>query len=326
MTEQNPENNEGKKPEMGWEHDLINRLAFASLNEQRRHRRWGIFFKFLIFAYLFALLFIAMSGKELTEVKAMKEEHTALVEVKGLISDATEANADSIIEGLRDAFEASGSKGVIMRINSPGGSPVQAAYVYDEISRLREKYPEKKLYAVIADIGASGGYYMAAAADEIYVNPSSLVGSIGVIMNGFGFVDAMEKLGVERRLMTAGENKGMLDPFSPLREEDVEHAHAMLDAIHQQFIEAVKKGRGDRLSDDKDLFSGRFWAGTESIRLGLADATGDASYVAREVIKADKLIDYTSEPDLFKRFADRLGTSMANALASKMGVTSGDLR
>lgn len=303
-----------------WERDVINRLSFAALNEQRRTRRWSIFFKLLLFGYLFVLLFFAMQGDSLTEAAMVSGEHTAVVEVNGLISDATKANADNIIEGLRDAFEAKRSKGVILRINSPGGSPVQSGYVYDEMMRLRKEYPDKPLHAVIVDTGASGGYFMAAAAENIYVNKSSIVGSIGVLMNGFGFVEAMEKLGIERRLMTAGDHKGTLDPFSPLRESEVKHVDKLLETIHQQFIQAVKEGRGERLKEDPDIFSGLFWTGEEGIELGLADALGDADYVAREVIGAEDVVDYTPQPDLFKRFADRLGTAMANVLSEKMGI------
>jgi protease-4 len=303
-----------------WERDVINRLSFAALNEQRRARRWNIFFKLLLFGYLFVLLFIGMQGDSFTESKLVSGEHTALVEVHGIISDATKASADNIIEGLRDAFEAKRSKGVILRINSPGGSPVQSGYVYDEMMRLRKKYPDKPLHAVIVDTGASGGYFMAAAAENIYVNQSSIIGSIGVLMNGFGFVEALDKLGIERRLMTAGEHKGTLDPFSPLKEAEVEHVDKLLESIHQQFIQSVKEGRGERLKESPEIFSGLFWTGEEGIELGLADALGDADYVAREVIKAEDIVDYTPQPDLFKRFSDRLGTAMANVLSEKIGM------
>ena len=303
-----------------WERDLLERLSTASLNEQRRARRWGIFFKLLIFSYLFLLVFMAMQDPELDSVSAKGKGHVAMVEVNGMISDATKANADKIIEGLRDAFDNEKVKGVLLRINSPGGSPVQSDYVYREIKRLRELHKEIPVHAVIVDVGASGAYYIASAADNIYVNPSSIVGSIGVLMNGFGFTGAMDKLGIERRLLTAGDSKGMLDPFTPLQEDEAAHVKGLLNNIHKHFIDAVKEGRGDRLRGDQNLFTGKFWTGAQSIELGLADAIGDVDYVAREVIKVDEVVDYTPKPDIFKRFADRLGTAMANVLGERMGL------
>lgn len=309
-----------------WERDLINRLSFAALAEQKRSRRWNIFFKLLLFSYLFIILFMALKGPELGESRLKAEAHTAMVEVNGVIADSTRANADNIIKGLRNAFGDANTKGIILRINSPGGSPVQADYVYREIKRLREKHKGIPVYAVIVDIGASGAYYIASAADEIYVNPASIVGSIGVLMNGFGFVGTMEKLGVERRLLTAGKNKGMLDPFEPLKPEDVKHVKGMLGQIHRQFIDAVKQGRGERLKDDPDLFSGKFWDGKRSIELGLADEVGDVDYVAREVIKQKNIVDYTPKPDFLKRFADRIGATMANVMTEQMGLNTGSIR
>lgn len=317
--------NEEEVRDSGWERGLIEKLSSASLNEQRRARRWGIFFKSLFFFYLFFLLYLAMQDQDFTDASRAKA-HTAMVEVNGLISDATKANADNIIEGLRDAFEDGNTKGVVMRINSPGGSPVQSDYVYREIKRLRALHKDIPLHAVIVDVGASGAYYIASAADNIYVNPASIVGSIGVLMNGFGFTGAMEKLGVERRLLTAGESKGMLDPFTPLKEDEVAHVKGLLNTIHQQFIAAVKEGRGERLKDDPQLFTGKFWTGEQSIELGLSDAIGDVDYVAREVIKVEDVVDYTHKPDFFKRFADRLGTAMANVLTEQLGFTTSGLR
>lgn len=299
--------------------DIVNRLAFAALNEQRRTRRWNIFFKGLFFAYfLIILLMIYLpvdSSKKLTTGK-----HTALVEVNGIIADNTSANADSIISGLRDAFEDRDTAGVILRINSPGGSPVQSGYVNDEITRLRNENPDIKVYAVVTDICASGGYYIAAAADEIYADKASIVGSIGVLMNSFGFVDAMKKLGVERRLYTAGENKGILDPFSEAKPEDINHVKGMLGNIHEQFIDVVKKGRGDRLVENKDIFSGLFWTGEQAMELGLVDALGSSSYVAREVIQAEKIINFTPKETYLERFADRFGAAMANTMMKVIGV------
>jgi len=303
-----------------WEKELIEKLASASLNEQRRARRWGILFKFLTFAYLITLLVLWMPDKFPDAGLTPGTKHTAVVEVKGVIADDMEASADNIITSLRKAFEDSNTKGVILRINSPGGSAVQSRYVYDEIRRLREKYSEIPLYAVVTDLCASGGYYMAVAADRIYVDKASIVGSIGVLMNSFGFVEAMEKVGVERRLITAGAHKGIMDPFSPVDAFDEEHVEKMLARIHQQFIDAVKEGRGDRLKENEDIFSGLFWTGEESIELGLADELGSSSYVAREVIEAEEIVDFTSKEDFMERFAKRIGAGAAANLSSFWGV------
>jgi len=307
------------KDEVQWERDLLNRLAFASVNEQRRTRRWSIFFKSLVFVYVFAILF-AYRPESWQSVGAKAGKHTALVEVSGIITAGGEASADNIITGLRAAFEDSKTSGVIMRINSPGGSPVQAGYINDEMRRLRAEYPDTPLYAVVADICASGGYYIAAAADEIYADKASIIGSIGVRMDSFGFVDAMEKLGVERRLMTAGEHKGFLDPFLPSNPEDVAHVKTLLDGIHEQFIATVRQGRGERLKPDERMFSGLVWTGEQGVELGLVDGLGSASYVARELIGEEEIVDYTPKQDFFEKFAGGMGTAMANAL---MKVTGG---
>jgi len=320
MTEQNEPSTPSPQGS-NWERDLLNRLAFATLNEERRRRRWSIFFKILFFSYLVAILFIAIPSGEREGEGIIKRAHTAMVQVNGVIADGADANADTIIEGLRDAFDDKQTKGIVLRINSPGGSPVQAGIVYDEIMRLKKLHPDVHVYAVILDVGASGAYYIAAAADDIYVNQASVVGSIGVLMNGFGFVDGMKKLGVERRLLTAGENKGMLDPFSPLREKDVTYIHGLLDQIHQQFIKAVRDGRGKRLKEDPDMFSGKFWTGARSIELGLADGLGSVDFVAREVIGEEDIVDYTPRPDFWRHFADRFGASMGNQLAGKLGMS-----
>lgn len=322
---QEGEGRPGKGEPAQWERDLISRLSMAALNEQRRARRWGIFFKFVLFGYLFLLLILAWPKADVTD-KGIARVHTAMVQVNGVIADESEANAERIIRGLRNAVKDRRTKGVVLRINSPGGSPVQSAYIFNEVKRLRTEYPEIPIYSVIVDMGASGGYYVAAAADKIYVNESSIVGSIGVLMNGFGFVDTMDKLGVERRLLTAGKNKGILDPFSPLKKEDVAHAQQILNHIHEQFISAVKEGRGDRLSDNPQLFTGLFWSGKESIELGLADAVGNVDYVAREVIGAEEVVDYTPQPDLFERFAERFGLAMGKVLSSELGFGTGQLR
>ena len=304
-------------PEAGaehWERDLINRLLFAAVNEQRRARRWGIFFKSLGFAYLFILLLMVFgAGMESAPIRAAR--HTALVEVQGEIADNTQASADQIITGLRRAFEDKRTAGVILRINSPGGSPVQAGYINDEIVRLRKQYPETPLYAVITDICASGGYYVAAAADRIYADKASIVGSIGVVMNGFGFVDTMNKLAVDRRLLTAGDHKGFLDPFSPAKPGKLRHVQELLDAVHRQFIDVVKRGRGDRLKgEDSVLFSGLVWTGEQSLELGLVDELGSSSYVAREIIGAPEIVDFTPRPDFMRRLADEVGVSVVHSL------------
>jgi len=308
-----PEKNSG---EATWERDTLNRLAFASLNEQRRTRRWGIVFKTLTFIYLFfitvAFLYPGWQhGKEAGIIKTGK--HTALIKLEGVISTDTDANAENIISGLQSAFEDKNTEGVIIQINSPGGSPVQAGYINDEITRLREKYEDIPIYAVVTDMCASGGYYIAVAADEIYADKASIVGSIGVLMSSFGFVDAMEKLGVERRLLTAGENKGFLDSFSPMKEKDKVHIESVLTNVHQQFIDIVKEGRGDRLQilDNPELFSGYIWSGEQAVDLGLIDGLGNSDYVAREIIEAENIVDFTPKPNYLDRFAERFGATIA---------------
>ncbi|GAB4357545.1 MAG: signal peptide peptidase SppA [Gammaproteobacteria bacterium] len=293
----------------------MEKVLLESVREQRRSRRWGILFKSLTFVYLFALLAIFIGDWEKAP-PLHKGEHTALIEVDGLIAAGRDASADNIVAGLRAAFEDDQTAGIILRINSPGGSPVQAGYVFDEIRRLRKKYPDTPLYAVVTDVCASGGYYIAAAADKIYANKASIVGSIGVRMDSFGFVEALEKLGIERRLLTSGENKGMLDPFLPVDQEEVAHVKGMLRNIHQQFIDIVKAGRGERLADDPRLFSGLVWTGEQALKLGLVDELRSASEVAREVIGVDTIRDFTPKEDLLKRFADRLGMALSRELSA----------
>jgi protease-4 len=318
----NPQVKEQENP--SWEKELITKLAMGALTEQRRARRWGIFFKFFMVAYL--LVFVALLLPDQDGIAGMGKKHTALIELKGEISDSSEASADNIVTSLRDAFENTHTAGVILRINSPGGSPVQAGYINDEIKRLRGLHPNIPLYAVVTDLCASGGYYVAVAADEIYVDKASIVGSIGVVMGSFGFVNAMKKLGVERRLLTAGESKGFLDPFSPLKEKDAKHIHGMLDNIHQQFIATVKEGRGDRLKENDALFTGLVWTGEQSIEMGLADGLGSASYVAREIIGEENIVDYTVRPDPFIRLAERFGVVMAETFAKVTGMEAGAIR
>jgi protease-4 len=305
---------------------VLEKIALASIQEQQRARRWGIFFKLLGFAYLFALLFIALGwlGKR---DGAMPVKHTAVVEIRGVIAPDHPASAENVVAGLQEAFKDKNTQGIVLRINSPGGSPVQAGYLNDEIRRLRVKYPDMPLYAVVEDICASGGYYVAAATDKIFVNESSIVGSIGVLMDGFGFSGALEKLGVERRLLTAGENKGFMDPFSPVNPEQKEHAQGMLNAIHAQFIKVVKEGRGERLKDTPEIFSGLMWTGQRSIDLGLADGFGSVAYVAREIIKAEDLVDYTPRENIAERVAKRFGAAMAEALVKAgVGLQSSTIR
>jgi protease-4 len=301
-----------------WARDVLERLVQDTLKEQRRTRRWGILFKSLFMIYLFLILYLYWPGKLVDE--SLSGRHTALIDINGEIAEDRNASADYIIDSLREAFENKQAAAIILRINSPGGSPVQAGYINDEIWRLKAKHPDKKVYAVIGDICASGGYYIAVGADQIYADKASIVGSIGVLMDGFGFVNTLDKLGVERRLITAGESKGFLDPFSPLKPEDEQHIRTMLADIHQQFIATVKKGRGDRLKDDPKLFTGLVWTGEESLKLGLIDGLGSASYVAREIVGAENLVDYTYQPPYFQRFAERLGAAAAHSLEGVMKV------
>lgn len=301
----------GTNAERSSDDELARSFAFEALREQRRARRWSTFFKCLFALYLFAILAISWPGIS-KNLMLDADKITALVEVNGIIAPDTEAGADFVVTGLRAAFEDEKTAGVILRINSPGGSPVQSGYINDEIKRLKAKHPKIPVYSVIQDICASGGYYIAVAADEIYADKASIVGSIGVRMDGFGFVEAMEKLGVERRLLTAGESKGALDPFSPVSQADVQHVKGLLHEIHNQFIETVKEGRGKRLSTDTDLFSGLFWTGERSLELGLIDGFGSASFVAREIIKAKDIVNFTPRHDLFEKFAKRLGTEIAS--------------
>jgi protease IV len=304
-----------------WERELVTKLATAALKEQRRARLWGIFFKLLTFAYITLFLLMALDWKG-GEYATGGKKHTAMVEVNGIIAPGSDASAEKVNASLQAAFKDKNTQGVIVRINSPGGSPVQAQTIYDEMKRLRKKYPEIPLYAVVEDVCASGGYFVAAGADRIYVGKASIVGSIGVLMNGFGFTGLMEKLGVERRLITAGENKGMLDPFSPLEEKDKEHVKKMMGDIHQQFIGVVKEGRGKRLKESPEIFSGLIWTGERSIDLGLADAVGSLDFVAREVIKAEDIRDYTITEGFYDKVARRFGVSIANTFVDTLLRTS----
>lgn len=312
---------DSEKKNENWEREVLEKLAFYSIAEQRRTRRWGIFFKSLTFFYLFVLLFLALGWIGNSGIK-MAKKHTALVDLQGMITPDSISSADNINASLREAFRDKNTQGVILRIDSPGGSPVQAGYINDEILRLRANYPNIPLYAVVGDVCASGGYYVASAADKIFVDKASLIGSIGVMMDGFGFTETLEKLGIERRLLTAGDSKGFLDPFSPVDSKQREHALNMLAEIHDQFVSVVRHGRGDRLKDNPEIFSGTIWTGEKSIELGLSDAMGSVDYVAREIIKAEDIIDYTAKQGLAERFAKRFGEVVINTLHGTESVLS----
>jgi protease IV len=314
------------KDDKSWK--LLEKTLLAGVQEQRRARRWGIFFELLTFVYLFGALALFAPMLDLQKAAGKGDGHTALIEVRGMIADRESASADNVVGSLRAAFADAGTKGVILRINSPGGSPVQSGYIYDEIRRLRAEYPDIKLYAVIADLGASGAYYIASAADAIYADKASLVGSIGVTAAGFGFVGAMEKLGVDRRVYTSGEHKAFLDPFQPPREDEALFWKTVLETTHRQFIASVKAGRGDRLKADEhpELFSGLVWSGEQALQFGLIDALGNSSYVAREVIGAKTLVDFTVKETPLDRFAKAFGSSVAENLALWMGFQGPVLR
>lgn len=299
----------------GWESRLIRELATAALVEQRRSRRWGIFFKALTFAYLTFIL-VAILAAGVDPLEADPDEHTAIIDIYGTIASSEDANADAIVQGLEAAFEHDNTAGVILYIDSPGGSPVQAGIIYDEIKRLRAKYDDIPVYAVLGDICASGGYYVAAAADRIFADKATIVGSIGVRMGGFGFTGLMEKMGVERRLLTSGENKGLLDPFLPENADEVGHMQTLLDSIHQQFIAAVREGRGERLQDDDTLFSGLVWTGEQAIEKGLVDELGNTAYVARDVIGARSLVSFNPRREWIDEVSKKLGASFTAALRS----------
>jgi protease-4 len=294
-----------------WERGALERLAGAALQEQRRARRWGIFFKLLTFAYITVILLMAVDWKGRG---APDGKHTALVEISGVIAPGADASAERVTSALQAAFKDENTQGVVVRINSPGGSPVQSSNIYEEMRRLRKKHPAIPLYAVVEDLCASGGYYVAAGADKIYVGRSSIVGSIGVRMDGFGVTGLMDKLGVERRLLTAGENKGFLDPFLPVDETQKRHAERLLEEVHQQFIAAVREGRGKRLKESAEIFSGLIWTGQKSVELGLADAFGSLDFVAREVVKAEAIVDFTQKENVAEKLARRFGAGAASAL------------
>lgn len=324
MSEWEPENG---RPQSNREWQLIEKMLLESHKESRRRRRWNIFFRLLVFAYLFILMvpLFSMMGNVAPSVS---QQHTAVVEIKGVIAAGKPASAERIIAGLRQAFRADNSKAVMLLINSPGGSPVQASMVYQEIQRLQKKFPDKPVYAVITDMGASGAYYIAAAADKIFASPASIVGSIGVIMAGFSFGKAIDKLGIKRRLLTAGEYKGMLDPFSPLGEKAKKHINVMLERIHDQFIAAVKAERADDLVAPKkhNLFSGLFWTGARALELGLVDGLKTPTEVAREVVGAKHMVNYTVRKNPLSRLFQKFGTSIGTGIMEALGLYEVRLR
>ncbi|MDB5727715.1 MAG: family peptidase [Noviherbaspirillum sp.] len=317
---QNPDGSANLRSGNGWEREVLEKLAFATLREQRARRRWSVFFRFALLALVLCGMWIAfdLGGANVEPVGT----HTALIEIDGTIESGTSGAADSVIPALNRAYAEENSVGVILRINSPGGSPVQAGIINDEIGRLRKAYPRKPLYVVVDEICASGGYYIAAAADKIYVNKASIVGSIGVLMEGFGFTGLMDKVGVERRLMTAGENKGFMDPFSPQSSKQKTYAQEMLNEVHQQFIDVVRQGRGKRLKETPETFSGLFWSGSKAVEIGLADGFGTVDTVARDELKAEDIVDYTQHEGLseriLKKFGGAVGTAMAGSIWSSM--------
>lgn len=302
----------------GWEREVLEKLAFATLREQRAARRWNIFFRFITLGLIGFGMWIAFGyGPQDTEVVG---PHTALIEIEGTIESGATGSADTVIQALNRAYSDDSSVGVILRINSPGGSPVQAGMINDEIIRLRQEFPKKPLFVVVDEICASGGYYIAAAADKIFVNKASIVGSIGVLMEGFGFTGLMDKAGIERRLMTAGENKGFLDPFSPQSAKHRNYAQDMLNEVHQQFIDVVRQGRGSRLKETPETFSGLFWSGSKAVEIGLADGFGTVDSVARDELKVEDIVDYTQHEGLseklLKKFGGAVGTAAMNSLWS----------
>ncbi len=315
---------EPTQPSQKWQEKILDRILFASIKEQRAKRRWGIFFKLIFFAYLVAVLFMFLPKDYRS--KAVAKGHVALIKIDGIIDAQSSVNANDVMKSLKSAFENQHAEAVILELNSPGGSPVQSGEIYDEILRLRQEHPYKPIYGVITDGCASGCYYIAAATDEIYANEASMVGSIGVMFNGFGFVDLIQKVGVERRLITAGSNKGFLDPFEPSNPEDVDFMEDLLDIVHEQFIAKVKLRRETKLSQDPEIFSGLIWTGQQGIPLGLVDHLGSVNFVAREVIGQETLVDYTQQRGFADFLSGSLGTQAAHESVLRLLAPSHALR
>ena len=305
-----------------WEREVLEKIALAAVTEQTRARRWGVFFKSLTFFYLAIVLVVVLTPNVKKEMGSDSKGHTAVIDIVGVIAEGKDVNADSVIKSLRAAVKDKNTKGIILHSNSPGGSPVQSAYIYQEIRNIKKAHPKLPIYAVVSDICASGCYYIAAASDKIFVSPASLVGSIGVLMDGFGFVDTMKNLGVERRLLTAGSHKAMLDPFSPPKTDENEYMQGLINQVHQQFITAVKDGRGNRLKENPDMFSGLVWTGEEGVKLGIADAFGSDSSVAKDLIGADKLVDFTESDEFLDKVMGKMGSSFGHALSSMLQTPS----
>lgn len=308
-----------------WERKTVEKVLLEHIKEHRRARRWGIFFK-LVVVGVFGYAAFKVFNRDIPQATSLAQPHTAVIDIQGEISANEVANADDLRDSLKSAFENKQVKGVILRINSPGGSPVQSRQIYSEIRALRLKYPDIKLYAAIEDMGASAAYLIASAADAIYADKTSLVGSIGVRLDSFGFVDAMNKIGVERRLYVAGKNKGMLDPYLPRDAEQEAFINQQLEKVHQAFIDNVKEGRGERLRITPEIFSGLFWSGSEALDLGLIDGLGDAQYIAKEIVKIEHLIDYTPRVSLIDKLAHKLGASLGAKLASHLGLMQTGVR
>ena len=300
-----------------WEQKTLEKLIFETLKEQRRRRRWNVFFRLLFFILLFAIVYSLWPNNDLTAGAVRGKNHVALINIDGVIAANNEASADNIIDALHDAFKDKATKAIILSINSPGGSPVQASQVYDEMRYLRAKHKDVKVYAVCSDLCASAAYFIASSADYIYADPSSLVGSIGVLLDGFGFVDTMQKVGVQRRLFISGIHKGFLDPFSPMKPDEQQYAQNLIDNVHQTFIQKVEQGRGNRLKSDPNLFSGLVWTGNQALPLGLIDGYGDVISVSRDIIKNEHIIDYTVKPNVFDQISGSFGSEFAHRIASE---------
>lgn len=317
---ENQENNTEKAA--GWEREVLEKIALAAVTEQTRARRWSVFFKCLMFGYLAIVMSISLYPSMKKEISGDGKDHTAIVDIIGVIAEGKDVNAENVIKSLRAAVKDKNTKGIILHSNSPGGSPVQSAYIYDEIRAIKKANPNLPIVAVVSDICASGCYYIASAADKIFVSPASLVGSIGVIMDGFGFVDTMKLLGVEHRLITSGAHKAMLSPFAPSKADETAYMQNLLNQVHQQFIAAVKQGRGDRLKETPDTFSGLVWTGEEGIKLGVADAVGSDNSVAKDLIGADRLVNFTESEQLIDKIMDKMGASFGHALGSVLQTPS----